>query len=433
LPALGRDPLAFLHEMAGYGPVAFTTLGAARLYMLNEPALIEEALIGRHRDCTKEQGTRELIALVGEGLLTSEGERWKRNRKLASPPLAPRRIAGYADTMVECAERAFAQLHGGQDRDVCPDMMAVTLEIAGKTLLGFDARGEAERIARILDASMAYFDKQLRTWHAALPQWVPTRERIAFRKARAELDVIMYGIIERCRASDAGADHLLARLLNARDDQGQALSDVQLRDEAVTMLLAGHETTAIALSFAAHLLATHPEVAGRLREELDARVGARPLVLDDLQHLPLLDAVTRETLRLYPPAWIIGREVARPFELGGYDLVPPEQVVMSAYTSQRDPRFYTDPERFDPERWLDGRLAELPKFAYFPFGGGPRICIGNHFATMELSLVLATLLQQVTLQAAPDFALELDPVVTLRPKRGVRVRITRRRAAWATP
>jgi cytochrome P450 len=195
------------------------------------------------------------------------------------------------------------------------------------------------------------------------------------------------------------------------------------------MLLAGHETTAISLSFAAHLLATHPEVAAALQHELDTQVGARPLVLDDLPRLTLLDAVARETLRLYPPAWIIGREVVQPFEIGGYPLVRGDQLAMSAYTIQRDARFYTDPERFDPTRWLDRKLAGLPKFAYFPFGGGPRICIGNHFATMELSLVLGTLVQQVALTADPSFTLELDPVVTLRPKAGVRVHVQRRRAA----
>jgi cytochrome P450 len=413
----------------GYGPIAYTRIGGTRMYMLGDPALIEETLLGRYRECVKDAGTREVIPLVGLGLLTSEGELWKRNRKLASPPLSPKRIANYADTMVECTERMCESFRDGEVRDIHVDMMALTLEVVGKTLLGFDARGEAERIARILDVSMIYFDKQLRTWQGLLPKWVLTRDRIAFRKVLVELDQIVYGIIDRCRKSDHEAEHLLARLINARDEDGQAMSDTQLRDEAVTMLLAGHETTAIALSFAIYALSENPEIAQRLRDELDTKVSSRRLTLADLNALPYLDAVSKETLRLYPPAWAIGREVVTPFELGGYTLNPGAQIIMSPYTTQRDGRIFPEPERFKPERWLDGSTDDLPKFAYFPFGGGARVCIGNHFATMELKLLLGTLMQHVELKVLPGFKLKLEPIVTLRPKTGVKVRVHRKRAA----
>jgi cytochrome P450 len=432
LPALSRDPLGFLSDMArNYGDVAYTRIGSSHLYMINDPALIEEALVGRHRECVKDAGTRELIPLVGHGLLTSEGDFWRKQRKLSAPPLQPKRIASYADTMVACSERAIASFRDEEVRDVHVDMMGLTLEIVGKTLLGVDTRGEAERMAHIVEAAMAYFDKQLFTWHGVLPQWVITPERVAFRKAVVELDRIVYGIIERSRAAGAHADHLLARLAQARDDNGEAMSDEQLRDEAVTMLLAGHETTAIALSFAVYALSEYPEAAARLRAEIDAQLGGRPALLADLPRLKYLDAVMRETLRLYPPAWLIGREIVQAFELGGYLLQPKEQIMMSPYTVQRDPRFFPDPERFLPERWLQPPATPLPKFTYFPFGGGPRVCIGNHFAMMEIALVLATLLQQVELTVVPGFELKFSPVVTLRPANGVPVLVRRRRAAPA--
>jgi len=278
---------------------------------------------------------------------------------------------------------------------------------------------------------MAYFDKQLFTWHGVLPQWLITTERVAFRRAVAELDRIVYRIIERSRAAGAQADHLLARLAQARDDDGEVMSDEQLRDEAVTMLLAGHETTAIALSFAVFALSEHPQAAARLRAEIDAQLGGRPAMMTDLPKLKFLDAVMRETLRLYPPAWLIGREIVQAFEMGGYLLQPKEQIMMSAYTVQRDSRFFPDPERFLPERWLEAPATPLPKFAYFPFGGGPRVCIGNHFAMMEVALVLATLLQQVELTVVPGFELKFSPVVTLRPANGMPVLVRRRRAAPA--
>jgi len=425
LPAMSRDPLGFLKEMASHGPVSYTTIGTLHFNLLSDPALIDEVLIGHHRDCTKDAALRELRALLGDGLITSEGELWKRQRKLASPTLSPKRIAGYADVMVDCASRMFAGFRNGEARDVHVDMMALTLEIVGKTLLGFDVRGDLQRVARVVDVSLLYFDQQLRTWRGILPKWVLTPDRIAFRRARKDLDAIIYRVIERCRRNGEEADHLLGRLVATRDENGEAMSDTQLRDEAVTMLLAGHETTAIALSFAIYMLSEHPAAAARVREELAAKVGDRPVKLSDLAALPLLDAVVRETMRLYPPAWIIGRSVVQPFDLGGYTMARGDQLVMSPYLSQRDPRFFADPERFMPERWLDGKADDLPRFAYFPFGGGPRVCIGNHFATMEVQLVLATLMQRLELTVVPGFQLELEPNVTLRPKSGVHVRVRR--------
>jgi cytochrome P450 len=432
LPALSRDPLAFMLELGhDYGDLSYTTVGSTSLYMVNDPLLIEEVLLGRHRECVKDWGAQQLVPLVGRGLLTSEGDFWKRQRKLASPPLAPRRIAGYADTMVACAEREFGAFRQDEVRDIHADMMRLTLEIVGKTLLGFDTGREAERISSIVHVAMDYFDKQFWTWHGVLPQWIATKERRAFRACVRELDRIMYAIIARCRARGEAGDDLLARLAGARDDAGAPMSDQQLRDEAITMLLAGHETTALALSYAVHLLSQNPAVAARARSEVDAVLGGRPASSADLPQLKLIDAVVRETLRLYPPAFALGREVVIPFELGGYTMPKGAQLNFSPYAVHRDRRWFPEPERFLPERWLTPPEPPLPKLAYFPFGGGPRVCIGNHFAMMEATLVLATLLQQLELTIVPGYQLKLAPSVTLRPAGAIPVLVRRRGRAPA--
>jgi cytochrome P450 len=433
LPAVSRDPLAFMLDLGrNYGDISHTKVGPTSLYMINDPLLIEEVLLGRHRECIKDWGAQQLVPLVGRGLLTSEGDFWKRQRKLASPPLSPKRIAGYADTMVACAERECAAFRQDEVRDIHTDTMRLTLEIVGKTLLGFDTGREAERISSIVHAAMDHFDKQFWTWHGILPPWIVTKERRAFHAGVRELDRIMYALIARSRSRGDAGDDLLARLANARDDAGAPMSDRQLRDEAVTMLLAGHETTALALSYAVVLLSQNPAVAERARAEVDRVLGGRPATAADLPQLKLVDAVVRETMRLYPPAFSIGREVVTPFELGGYVMPKGAQLNFSPYVVHRDARFFPEPERFAPERWLTPREPALPKFAYFPFGGGPRVCIGNHFAMMEATLVLATMLQQLELTLVPGYKLKLAPSVTLRPAGAIPVLVRRRVPAPAS-
>jgi cytochrome P450 len=331
-------------------------------------------------------------------------------------------------------------------RDIHRDMTHVTLEVAGRTLLGAElgdtpaerpsafrvGRRDAERIGKVLDVAMAYFDKQLRTPLGLLPKWVPTPDRVRMKQAVAELDAIVYRIIARCRREDRDADHLLARLVAMRDEHGRGMSDRELRDEAVTMLLAGHETTALTLSYAVYRLSENPEAAARARAEIDAVTGGGQAIgVEALPKLRFVDAVVRETLRLHPPAYVMAREATTTFELGGFTIPKGDQVLMSQYALQRDPIWYRDAERFRPERWLNGETAQLPKFAYFPFGGGPRICVGNHFAMMEAVIVLATLLREVELSVVPGFRLAFDPVVTLRPAAGGIPVLVRRRTPAA--
>jgi cytochrome P450 len=425
---LYRDFPGWLRAMGhDYGGISSTQLGPTAMWMVNDPEWIEEVLMGRHRDCVKDQSTRELRSLVGLGLLTSEGELWRQNRRLAAPTLQPKRIANYAVTMVACAERMFAGFGEDETRNIDADVFALTLEIAGKTLLGFDTTAETERVARIVDVSMRHFAKQFQSWHGVIPPWVPTKARLAFQRGVDELDEMIYRVIARCRSEDSPPDHLLARLVHARSEDGEALSDKQIRDEAVTMLLAGHETTALTLAYASYLISTHLEVGQKLQAEVDRVVGSRTPGVGDLPKLPYLDAVLRETLRLYPPAYIIGREVREPFELGGYLIPRGTDLVMSPWNVHRSARFYPEPERFQPERWLDPARTPSARFAYFPFGGGPRICIGSHFALQEAALVLAMLVQRWELSPVPGFKLRLAPAITLRPAPGgVPVHIRRR-------
>jgi len=427
LLAARQDLVQFFVDMASYGDLSFTRLGPLRMYLVNHPQLVETVLIEQQRRLMKDNGTRVLGALVGEGLLTIEGEHWRHQRKLAAPPLQPKRIANYAQTMVECADPLVRGFRDDEVRDLYVDMTRLTLEIAGKTLLGVDPRRDAEPIAECLDAFLDYFLRQLQTLEGRLPPSIPTPSRQRFKRTRAELDAIIYRIIERCRRSDAQADHLLARLVRARDDEGQPMSDEQLRNEAVTMLLAGHETTALALTYTLYLLAQHPQVAAQVRAELDQQLAGSPPSAASLPKLKYLAAVVRESLRLYPPAFAFGREAIEGFELAGYPIDKGAQLMFSPYVAHRDPRYFDNPTEFKPERWLTSKIEELPRFAYFPFGGGPRVCIGNHFALMETSLVLAVVLAQVELQPVPGFRMELEPSVTLRPRNGFLALIRRRR------
>jgi cytochrome P450 len=370
--------------------------------------------------------TRGLQPLVGQGLLTSEGELWKRQRKLAAQPFAPKRLDVYENTMVDCATRAFAQFADGEVRDFHHDSMLLTLEIAGKALLGVQTPQEVARVGESVTAALSYFHERMRTWKALLPPSFPTQKLLKFRRGKRDLDAVVKAIITRCRNDGAQGDYLLARLLRARTDDGQEMPEQLLLDEAVTMLLAGHETTALSLMFAVYLLSAHPVEAARLRTDIDNVLQGRPIEVEDLKQLPFLDAVIREALRMYPPAYAFGRETTAAFELGGYKIPVGAQVAVSPYGMHRNARFFREPDRFRPERWINGETEDLPRFAYLPFGGGHRICIGSHFALLEIAVALASLVQQVELTVVPGFELKLDPVITLRSENGLPVRVKRR-------
>ncbi len=303
-------------------------------------------------------------------------------------------------------------------------MMGLALSIVAKTLFNSDVADESRNVAEAIEVIMAYFLKPNRL----LPfrELLPSRENREFRAAIRQVDDVIFGIIHRRRAEGTDPGDLLARLLAARDDEGSGMTDRQLRDECVTLFLAGHETTAQALTFAFYLLCQNAEVADRLAAELDAVLDGRPPAVADVPNLVYTQAVVRETMRLYPPAWAIGRQALEDFELGGYFVRKGTQFLISQWVLHRDPRWWEAPEQFRPERWNDAFSRQLPKGTYIPFGDGPRVCIGNHFALMEAVLLLATLAQTYRVAAVPGETLSLSPSITLRPKAGTRMLIRAR-------
>lgn len=425
LPRFRRDPLGTLTDVARrYGPLVRARIGRGDFLLLSEPEYIEQVLVVQQHRFVKGRGVEALRAALGEGLLTSEGEFWRRQRRLAQPAFHRQRVASYGETMVAYARRHVEAWRDGEERDLAAEMARLTLAIAAKTLFNVDIEAEASRIGRALDAGMKAFVARTRSL-LPIPEHWPTPTYRRFRRALAELDAIVYGIIEQRRASGEDPGDLLSLLMKEVDEQGEGMTVRQLRDETLTLLLAGHETMANALSWTFYLLARHPDVAGRLRQELARVLGGRDPTAEDVPRLPYAGAVIRESMRLYPPAWVLGRKAVEPFELGPHRFPAGTQVLMSQWVVHRDPRWYEDAETFRPERWLGDLPRRLPAFAYFPFGGGPRRCIGEPFAGLEAVLVLAVIARRFDVELVPGARVEPEPVVTLRLRYGLPVRLRR--------
>lgn len=423
LVAFRRSPLDFLQRLArDYGDVAAVSLGRTRIFLVSDPELIKDVLVTHHQHFHKGPGLQRAKHLVGEGLLTSEGEHHRRQRRLAQPAFHQRRLATYGDLMVTCAEATGERWRSGPAQvDVHQEMLRLTLAIVGRTLLGSDIEGDAAEIGRAVAASLAVFQRFSMLPFASLLERLPLPAVIRFERARARLEAIISHLIETRRAEGADRGDLLSMLLLATDEEnpGDRMTDVQLRDEALTILLAGHETVANALSWTWYLLARHPEVESRLHAELSSALGERRPTAEDLPRLDYARRIVAEALRLYPPAWVIGRRAMAPLELGGWVVPGGTVVLMSPWVTQRDPRWFPEPERFDPERWTDAARGDRPRFSYFPFGGGPRVCIGEHFAWMEAVLVLTTLARTWRPGLVPGAQVALQPSVTLRPRHGL--------------
>ncbi|MEZ6006154.1 MAG: cytochrome P450, partial [Planctomycetota bacterium] len=364
---VGYDPLvAWPRLVRRYGDLAQFRVGRRHVFVVSRPDLIEDVWV-RHRDKTvKDTVTRELSSVLGNGLLTSSGAHWKRQRRRIAPSFQPRHLSGYADAMVRST---VERLPAPGELDVHELSAAITLDIVIRTLFGAEPSGEAGKVGDLLADLMAAFEVEQRTVWRFVPDWVPGAHRSKVERARDALDALVMDLVAQGRAR-GDADDLLCRLLAARDEDGNAMSDAELRDELLTLFLAGHETTALAVSFALWLLAEHPEVQDRLLAELDGLEG--PPGLKDLRSLPFLDAVLKETLRLYPPAWATGREVLEDIELADGTIPAGAQVAASQWVVHRDPRYWTGPSRFRPERWTNGETEHLPRMAYVPFGGGDR-------------------------------------------------------------
>lgn len=403
-----REFPTFLSEVERrYGEVAAFRVPWRRFYFVNEPAAIKEVLVTQQHAFVKSEGTRAMRELLGEGLVTSEEPLHRRMRRIVQPAFHRERIAGYAQTMRDYAQ-AWQPPRGPFDMHA--EMMELTLRIASKTLFGVDAGAQADRVGAALHEVVTIFPDVLGPF-GAIKRRLPVPATLRFRKARRILDEIVLELIAQRRRSGEDRGDALSMLLSSRDEEtGEGLSDAQVRDEVMTLFVAGHETTANALTWAWYLLAKHPRMAARLRDELrgDAQT-------------PYLDAVLNETLRLYPPAWILGRDALREVEVNGWRIRKGATLLMSQLVMHRSARYFEEPLAFRPERWLQQRI--LPQFAYFPFGGGARKCLGDQFAWTEARIELGHLAQRWRfVLESPEREVPADPIITLRPRGAVRMR-----------
>ncbi len=420
---VARDWLGFYKNCAEkYGDVVCVHLAHVPVYLIVHPRDIETVLVTNAANFTKSADYRALARVLGRGLLTSEGDFWKRQRSLIQPAFHRQNILGYAAVMTHAAGRMLDSWKENGERNIHDDLMRVTLEIVAQCLFGAEVTAVAERVGKamevvterfIINASLAVM------FSFDIPVRFARREWRAIR----ELNEIIGGIIRKRRSSDQPREDLLDMLLRVRDEDGNPMSDSQLRDEVMTLFLAGHETTAIALSWACYLVAQNPDIEAKLAEELQAVLGGRTPAPEDLPRLRYTEMVIKEAMRLYPAVWGIGRRAVEECELGGYRVPAGSNVFILQWRTQRDPRFFPDPERFDPERWREDpvRSGKIPRFAYFLFGGGPRVCVGASFAMMEVTLLLAMIQQRFHLEVVPGHPIELFASVTLRPKHGIRV------------
>jgi len=415
-----RDTLGFVTRCRDYGDVVRTRFLWINAYFLYNPRDIESLLTTNAKSYRKARSLRSpfFYRLVGNGLVTSEGDFWRRQRRLAQPAFHRQRISSYGDVMVQYAERAIAGWKNGEHRDLARDMTRLTLEIVVKTLFNSDVSNDADHIGAILTSLVKPFASQA-TLKWIMDNRLPTPEHRRYFRSVSEIDAIVYRIIAERRASGYDEGDLLSMLLAAQDEDGSHMSDQQLRDEVMTLFLAGHETTALALSWSWYLLATHPDAEKKFHAELAEVLGRRAPNVSDMPKLKYTEMIVKEAMRLYPPAYAVGREAVEETEIGGYHVPKGTQLFAFQWVTHRDARYFEETDAFKPERWTDGDPS--PKYAYFPFGGGPRQCIGNYFAMMEVVLLLATIGQKFRFKLDPDHKVELLPVLSLRPRNGIKV------------
>jgi len=426
-----RDPLQmFVRASRTFGDAMTLRFGPYRFVVLHRPEDIRHVYVQNADNYVKSRTYRGLKLVLGNGLVTSEGDFWRRQRKLANPAFHRKRLSVFANDMVRCTDEMcgdWAKAPAGTELDVAEAMMALTFRIVGHTLFSTELGGATDRVGAAMTVANHYANK-LGESLVSLPTWTPTAENRRFWQAKATLDELVIGMIEQRRrqmeaTGDAGHD-LMAMLMEATDESGsERMSDEQLRDEVLTLVAAGHETTANALAWTFMLLSQHPDVARRLRAEVDDVLWGRLPTVDDLPRLAFTEQVVKESMRLYPPVWIIEREALGADEVGGWRYPAGTVVGTCMYAAHRNPRLWPNPEGFDPDRFSPQRSEGRPRYAYMPFGAGPRSCIGNHFAMMEAILLVATIAQRFELELVPGHRVRLDPGITLRPKGGLPMRV----------
>jgi cytochrome P450 len=422
-----RDRLLdFLLQVArDYGPLTSFRVGPRRIFLASASELIEQVLITDARHYTKHFGARAFKPVLGNGLVTSEGEFWHRQRKLIQPVFLKTRVQSYAPIMGDLTERMLESWIPGKTIRINDEFGTLTSRIALKTLFDLDDEGDRERFNDTLRLSFDLMSARLRRIFK-LPLWVPTPEALCLKRSISDLERKVEGFIASARARQEMGDDLLSRLMLAQDEDGTRMSNRQLRDEVMTLYLAGHETTALTLTWTWYLLAQHPRVEDKLVSEWLRVLAGRSPTADQLQQLPYTAAVIAEAMRLFPPVYVIGREATRDLELGGYRVKRGYTVLMSQWVNHRDPQYFLEPEEFHPERWENGLAKRIPKFAYYPFGGGQRMCIGSSFASLEAPIILATVGQRYRFTIDPGAVISLKPQITLEPANGIPATLWRR-------
>lgn len=426
LPAYNADPLGFV-TAAGreYGAIVPLRMGPLRAVLLNDPAAIEVVLVDKNRSFQKARGVRRLRTLLGDGVLLTEGEFWLRARRLMQPAFHRSSVARYAETMVARTTACVDRWSVTDVIDVVPEMRRLTLEIAAEALFGTDLTdNEVRLVGAALDIAGAQLQTRVSSLLMFVPDWLPTPGNRRMNAAIRRIDGVVYRIIQDRRRSTEERDDLLSLLMAETDEHGERMSDRQLRDEVITLLVAGHETTALTITWMLYLLARHSAADANLASELNQVLeGGRAITLDDLPRLPRTANVVSETLRLYPAGYITAREAIEDVEIEGYLIGKGMIVLMSQWARQRDAKVFAEPDWFEPDRWNDGFEKQLPRGDYFPFGMGPRQCMGVAFANLELALALATMRRRFRFEATSTDEVVAVPIVALHPDRPIRLRL----------
>jgi cytochrome P450 len=415
-----QDMLGFYRQIAReYGDIVAFRLGPKKLVLLNHPDFLEQVLVTENRNFIKHYAFRLLRPTLGNGLVISEGDFWLRQRRLMQPAFSRQRIESFAPVIVGYTSRMLESWRSGSTRDLHADMMKLAMSIVTKTLLDVDTGDRATVVGRSVDVIMHDFSDRFQSAFPP-PFWLPVPRNLHLKRHVRRLDEIIHDIIRQRRADREDRGDLLSMLVQARDEaDNTGMTDKQLRDEVMTLFLAGHETTASALAWTWHLLATHPAVEAKLLAELETVLEGRLPTAADVPRLVFTEQVVHETLRLYPPAYVFGRQALEDCSIGGYSINKGTTVLIPPYVTQRDARFFDRPDEFDPDRWNDGLFKRLPKYTYYPFGGGPRVCIGNSFAMLEAMLIVATVVPRFHFELAAEPPVVPWPSITLRTRHGI--------------
>jgi cytochrome P450 len=426
LLAFRRDPLNFLTTCAHeYGDIACFRIGNVNAYLLSNPEFIEYVLLRNSSNFIKGRVFRSNHLLLGDGLLTSEGDFWRRQRRLVQPAFHREQISAYAEIITTYAEDMIATWRDEEVHDIYQDMKRLALKIITKILFDVNITNDADDIGTALRIVWEEFTARIQSG-LLIPKHIPTPGNLRYRSAVRHLDRIIFKIIQQRRMSQHEGKDCLSLLLAAQDADSSQMTDTQLRDEVMTLFIAGHESTALALSWTWYLLAQNPESANRLRAEVDEVLGTRIPAITDLPNLHFTDMVVKESLRLYPPVWATPRQTLNDCVIGGYPVPAGTSLTISQWVTHRDPRYFDNPEEFWPERWKNNLEKKLPAFAYFPFGGGPRQCIAYSLAMTEAVLITALLAKNIDFSVIPNHPVIPWPSITLYPKHGIKTRIHRR-------